>query len=798
MTSRKHTIVLWIVAIVIIVACEVGIFNLSHWRTVGAPAVASGTPVVGSGLTDNGDGTYTVTDAEHATLDIPIADAATGGAAELKSIRLVPAGGGWSYATASFETAWTSESFLQDPDGTAASDSAASGAAVSDTDDSTADDSTADDSTSTDDLAWRDLGEGIWTDSEKTLTYTAIPSTQYILAGQKSDMNRTSTWLRIDYCSQSSGAVVSLGSYELNPTVPLMFSLPRIAIMLAVAAFIICLRPGSMLWRRRLDVDSRGHRIALGVFIAAQSAVLLVISQMTGGSHVSLAATFSSSFAHWVDPAQYQRLGDALLHGHLWLDLPVDNSLLTMPNPYDYGARVNQNAATGAVYYWDHAYYQGHYYCYFGVLPALVLFAPFQAITGRWLATWAASWVLAVGFTVFGSLAIMSLVARYFPNASQAMAWLCLAVAMAATSMWYYIYNPSFYGVPVLMAMAVAAAGLYLWLRARRDAATGRWAFSSRLRDGAAEQDDFDNDDAGNGDAAAVAAAPATRLSALRVVLGTALMAMTVGCRPQFAALILLAIPIFWHEIRHTRQLLSRSSWRLTLAVVLAGLAVIVPLCAYNVARFGSPFDFGEDYNLTSYDLTSQRPSVFLLFEELFLELFQPVALIGRFPFVQITDMSSIPAPNEPSLGGLFALVPFLCAVAFTWMARRPLRRHHAWGLTLWSLALAVLVILVDTLIGGINNRYYGDFSMLVALAAILVALSLEEALRPKGREDDASAGCATIPARVMAVVAAASVLFAAFMISMGFFATGRYEALSTTDPVLYAWVGSWFSGLCM
>lgn len=782
MASRKHTLVLWIVVVVVIAACEIGIFNLPHWRTVGAPAVESGTPVIGSGLTDNGDGTYTVTDADKATIDIPIRST-SGGAAELRSVRLVPAGTRWSYATAAFKTA---SGGAVDSSADAASDAgAASG-------------SDAASSTDTDSLSWRDLGQGVWTDA-KTLTYTKIPSTQYVLAGQKSDDNRYSTWLRIDYGSQSAGAVVSLASYELNPTVPFMVSLPRLVIMLALAAFVICLRPGSALWRRRLDIDSRGHRIAIGAFIVLQSAALLAISQMTGGSHVSLATAFNPSFHHWTDPAQYQRLADALLHGRLWLDLPVDNTLQTMQNPYDFGARVSRNASTGAVYFWDHAYYQGHYYCYFGVLPALLLFAPYEAITGGWLPTWAASWALAVAFTVFGTLFVMSFIRRFFPNASQAMAWLCLFTAMAATSMWYYVFDPSFYGVPVLMAMVVASAGLYFWIRARRDAASGRWAFAmphDAPADGSPATCVADSSDAPA--ASAPASAPAaTKLSAWRMVLGTALMAMTVGCRPQFAAMILLAVPLFWDEIRHTRQLVSRTSWRLTLAVALAALAVLVPLGAYNVARFGSPADFGQDYNLTSYDLTSQRPSVFLLPAELFLELFQPVSLLGQFPFVQTTS-TAIAAPQEPSLGGLLALVPMLAIVLLMWMARRPLRRHRAWGMALWCVGLGTVVMLTDTLIGGINNRYYGDFSMLLALAAILVALALEESLRPEGRQDDAASGCSTIPARVMALAAAAAVLFAAFMIGMGFFATGRYEALASTNPVLYSWVGSWFSGLTM
>lgn len=781
-SPRMHTAILWIIAIAIIAVMEVGVFNLAHWRTLHTPSIQTGTAVIGTGLTSadgtratSATGTFTVSDSGTATIDIPISDATTGDAAELHSIRLVPDSQGWESTTAEFYTS---------------SDATSSDA-----------------SSKTDDISWRNLGAGVWTDNERTLTYTKLPSTQYILAGQKSDDNRTSTWLRISFSQETAGATVSLASFELNPTVPMFYSPLRVLIMLAIAAFLICLRPGSVLWRRRLDISSRGHKVAVGSLIAVQSLVLLAVSQMTGGAFVGQGVSFGWGFQHWFDPLQYQRLGDALLHGHTWLDLQVDNSLQAMNNPYDFAQRQALNRSTGAVYYWDHAYFQGKYYCYFGVLPAVFLFAPFEALTGHWLPTWAASWLLSVGFTVFAALLATKFVARYFPHISQALAVMCTLTLMVANSMWYYVFAPSFYGIPMLMSMMLTAAALYFWVSARRDAASGEWAGLAKFADATVAASTGTDATTTTATADAVTTAVTTntaatqplgtKLSAWRVVLGSVLMTMNVGSRPQFAIAFLLAVPIFWDEIRHTRQLFSRSSWRLTLAAALGALIVLVPLLGYNAARFGSLLDFGSDYNLTAFDMTSQRPSKFLMAAALFVQLFQPIAISPRFPFVQTTD-NALPLPCEPSLGGILAIVPFTVLALGFWMMRRQLKAHRVWGLTVLCLALAAVALWFDTSIGGVNNRYYGDYAYLIALAAICVAACMEEALRPDGRRDDVTATCATAPARLFAATIAAMVLIGLFMVFAGFFATGRYEALTYRDPVLYVYVRSWFTGLCM
>ena len=60
--------------------------------------------------------------------------------------------------------------------------------------------------------------------------------------------------------------------------------------------------------------------------------------------------------------------------GQLYLEVEPPQWLVDMDNPYDKGARDELQKQTGESYLFDVAYYEGHYYVYFGVLPVLLRF----------------------------------------------------------------------------------------------------------------------------------------------------------------------------------------------------------------------------------------------------------------------------------------------------------------------------------------------------------------------------------------------------------------------------------------
>ena len=100
-------------------------------------------------------------------------------------------------------------------------------------------------------------------------------------------------------------------------------------------------------------------------------------------------------------------------------------------------------------------------------------------------------------------------------------------------------------------------------------------------------------------------------LSLPRLAAGSVCIAANVGCRPSFVVVAFAAFPLFWPQIRaivgQLRAIASGSgvrgrartvlhALRTPLAVLVPALVVVVPLFAYNMVRFSSPFDFGSSY----------------------------------------------------------------------------------------------------------------------------------------------------------------------------------------------------------
>lgn len=589
--------------------------------------------------------------------------------------------------------------------------------------------------------------------------------------------------------------------------------------------------------RSEIDAQRFGvvpYRIACAALAAALCAVSFGIFALNGFSDVFSGSSYSDHFKHYIDTDQYAYLADALLHGRLWLDLPVPDALGQLPDPYDYQARKAAADDGANPIFWDHAFFEGRYYCYFGVVPALVLYVPFQLVTGQWLSTSAAVCVLGLGFIVCACLLIFRL-ARLFFRGQPPFGAVVLATCMfvGGSNIAYLEFVSRFYSVPIIASLLVTCLGLWFWLGAK-DPAVRLWRGRS---------------------------ADAERLSGWRLAAGSLLMALNIGCRPQFMLACLLAFPIFWDEIARKRTLLSASSWKLTLAS-LAPFAVVLALQGwYNAARFGSPLTFGSQYNLTGFDMTSYEQKPITTLVVLFWYLLQPLHLEGYFPFVfrtsflwpldgalanplsvlwmlpvlalityvvaiwvralrrerrrawlerratlvgcafwavlaaiiasylaEVIAAGDMPqaliraigiATVEPMFGGYLWLCP-MALLIFTIPQVKPiLRAHGMYGACVLMLALAAVALIFDARMVGANQRYFSDFAWYVMLVAVLCLFAW---LR-RGRR---------VAHRVMALTAAA-VALSAVVGAASLFSEERYESVAELNPGLYDAVAEWF-----
>ncbi len=136
------------------------------------------------------------------------------------------------------------------------------------------------------------------------------------------------------------------------------------------------------------------------------------------------------------------------------------------------------------------------------------------------------------------------------------------------------------------------------------------------------------------------------------------------GCRPTFCLTALLGIAdILAATEGHRPRTAERAEPMATTlrAQSWSSSRHSSPSChsAYNAARFGSPLNFGNSYQLTVTDMTAYRVSPANIMPTIGSYLLLPLRFTGSFPGSRYRLPSCPNGPYmEPMIGGLFAMLP--------------------------------------------------------------------------------------------------------------------------------------------
>lgn len=120
-------------------------------------------------------------------------------------------------------------------------------------------------------------------------------------------------------------------------------------------------------------------------------------------------------------------------------------------------------------------------------------------------------------------------------------------------------------------------------------------------------------------------------------------------------------LPIFGPRYIGQKRLRSRAGAGEAAAFLLPVVLVAAGLMWYNAARFGSPFDFGANYNLTGNDMTQRGFNAVRIGPAVFTSLFELPSWQGVFPFLRETDVQTnavIRTISEKFTGGILAATP--------------------------------------------------------------------------------------------------------------------------------------------
>ncbi len=531
---------------------------------------------------------------------------------------------------------------------------------------------------------------------------TASEQSQYLYLQSSGKIQN----LRIEIVGEDTSYPVSLYSVVINDRQPFDFNGLRFFATFAVLLLVYVFRPKSSIYRCLVREHPRFSRAV--IVLATACEVLVLSAYLFLGSNQVGIATSSYNSGSWDghsivntykvggdNAQQYAELAKAMTHGQLYLDTEPPEWLVDMDNPYDKGARDELQKQTGESYLFDVAFYDGHYYVYFGVLPVLLFYLPFYLLTGSSFPTAIGVLIACIMFTL-GITALMDRFARHhFKRVSLGLFLLLQMPLVACSGILYLAKFPTFYSLPISMALAFTVWGLYFWMRGRSEKNAGRWYLA-----------------------------------------GSLCMALVVPCRPQFLIFSLLAFPLFWRRFITERHLFTRQGAREFACLLAPYFVIAVGVMLYNRARFGSFTDFGANYNLTVNDMTQRGMNAGRLLPALFAYFLQTPTTTGVFPWLQPTTFDTTylgQTIKEVTFGGIFVCLPILWVIAFA----KPIlayrfnvrSTHTVASVVLTMLASGLVVACLDAEMAGILQRYTADFSILLLVPAVLLCFVANDAL---------------------------------------------------------------------
>lgn len=482
-----------------------------------------------------------------------------------------------------------------------------------------------------------------------------------------------------------AGSQVTINGIYANARTPFIFSLCRF-LFIAGFLFLLYQAAASKKWREEtLRLESKKQLLITSVII-----ILLI-----GMSWKLVRINPMCVEPKWPHHKQYQELAEVISQGHSYLDKTPSEGLLNSENPYD----TIYLQANGIDYLADYAYYDGKYYVYFGIVPELLLYLPCYLITGHHMPNYMAVFLFYCGFILAVFALYREICRRWFPHTPFILYLIAGILTVCCGNYLFIISRPDLYDIPIIAANMFTVAGLWLWIKGKYD--------------------------------------KSEKMKKICFFCGSMCMALVAGCRPQMLLFSILAIPLFWDEVIKKRKLFSKKNVWDTVCICLPYMITAAGIMYYNGARFGSPFDFGATYSLTSNDMTKRGFNLHQALLGLWHYFARPPVVESDFPFlqgVQIASNSYMGKLNsEYTYGGLLVSNAFLWVLLSIGGKKQLLKNKGIYTFTILNIVISVILCLVDVTGAGILQRYIVDMIWGMWLAAVLLWFAWAEKARNNG-----------------------------------------------------------------
>lgn len=496
--------------------------------------------------------------------------------------------------------------------------------------------------------------------------------------------------------------VVTVSAISANARIPFLISPTRFLLVLGFfLLFYYLAHPDK--WQDAVYTGTKKQLVITAVVI------VLLIGLAWRLAHINPICIASP----WPHHKQYQELAEVISEGHFYLDAEPSEGLLNAENPYD----TIYLQANGIHYLADYAYFEGKYYVYFGIVPELLLYLPHYLLSGEHTQNHMAVFLLYCGFILAVFALYHEVIKRWFAKTPYFLYLILCTLTILCGNYLFVIARPDMYDIPIMAANMFTAAGLFLWIKGKyTETGIGR---------------------------------------SISLFLGSLCMALVAGCRPQMLLFSALAIPLFWEEFmpKHRfiglnsadsdndpslkQSLVTKKMLIDVASICLPYLFVAAGIMYYNAARFGSPFDFGATYSLTSNDMTRRSFNIHQTLLGLWHYLFRFPVIGSDFPFlqgIQIDSASYMGKLNaEYTYGGILASNVFLWIIFTLRSNKKILQEKGIYIFSVVSACVTVILCIVDVTGAGILQRYMVDMVWGIWFAAVLLMLAWTEKTINKG-----------------------------------------------------------------
>ena len=453
-----------------------------------------------------------------------------------------------------------------------------------------------------------------------------------------------------------------MNGVTLNKKIPFNFNIVRVIGLISICLIVYSIKTKKF-WKEKYSIKNLPQNIALIAIIDIGILFIFFINQCCGN--------FEETDLY------NENLVKALSKGKVAIsDTPDNSKLEELENPYDSIERGKIERDKD--YIWDAAYYNKQYYVYFGVLPAILIMVPYYLITKKLMYSATVTLIFSLVSVPVLDFLVRKIFEKYFKELPFKYMALSSVMMIVGTSLIWINVAPRFYELVTVAGFFFAILGFLLIF-------------------------DCEKED---------------KILYRKIFFGSLSLALSVACRPTYIFISFLVVPIllriFIKNLKDRKNIVKN-----ILVVAIPYIVIAGFIMRYNYLRFGSPFEFGEKYQLTVNNMKELSVRLINLPTGIFCNLFGLPTFQAVFPFLHsngniIDTFSYFYVEDMP--GGVFFLAPiaFFC-FGIVWLWKNSQNKTLKEFITS-LLVIALLMVSFISIKAGSTGRYLLDFAWLFVL----------------------------------------------------------------------------------